>query len=107
MKGYVELSYNNGMRIIKSCRTFMSKPIVYEIKTYQKFSLIKFKWVDCEYKVVPYWYGDKKQLFDYLGNLEEMLNLGDKVNMSLLCYENLIKLSNGDKDTNSTYILNY
>jgi len=67
MKGYVELSQENGTSLCIKCL---------------------------------------KAISDYKYEYEEV-NKGDPVHLSLTCYSELIKLSEGDRRSNAVFILNY
>lgn len=107
MKGYVELSKENGLELISRClqqiETYKPKK---ETKT--KFSWLKMKKVTVTWLVdIPHWYSYTQALKAKLNSLKVMLNKPDPVHLSLDCYGHLIKLSEGDRRANPVFILNY
>ena len=107
MKGYTELSKENGLDLISRCLHQMDtyKP---KKETKTKFSLLKMKKVTLTWLVdVPHWYGYKQALKTKLNSLKVMLNKPDPIHLSLDCYEHLLKLSEGDRRANPVFILNY
>lgn len=107
MKGYIELSKENGTALCKQCiNAMLEYPYEYEgiIETVW-FGLKKNEYKLC--KNMPHWYSYKSALDSKLISLMKMLIRGDPVYISLTCYAELIKLSEGDKRANAVFILNY
>lgn len=55
----------------------------------------------------PSWYGYEESITNKLENLIKMLTRGDLIHLSLDCYDELLKLSEGDRRANPIFILNY
>lgn len=107
MQGYVELSKENGYKLIKDCLHSMDN-YDYQYKSYtvKMWFGLKTKEVK-ECTNTPHWYSSQQALKRKLNSLKDMLDKGDPVHLSLLCYEEIIKLSVGDRRANAVYILNY
>ena len=107
MKGYVELSQENGTQLCKQCiNAMLEYPYEYEDVVEPVWFGLKTR----EYKLcknTPHWYSYKSALDSKLISLMKMLDRGDPVHLSLDCYSELIKLSKGDKRANAVFILNY
>lgn len=106
IKGYVELSKENGMKLIEECRNTLNT-IEPHTRIVREFSLKKMKFINVKHHSYPFFYQYKSDLFSFLQSLESMLSRPDRVNLSLLSYENLIKLSKGDYHTNPIFIFDY
>lgn len=107
MKGYVELSRENGLRLIRECFETMAR----YTPEYENIESGKFLWfgkkVERFEKDRPHWRCYQSPISRKLVYLSKMLYRGDTVNLSLTCYNELIKLARNDKDTNPVFILNY
>ena len=107
MKGYVELSQEKGTALCIKCLKAMSN-YKYEYEEVNKsswFGLKTQKYRSCIN--TPHWYSYQSALTSKLHSLMNMLNKGDPVHLSLTCYSELIKLSEGDRRSNAVFILNY
>ena len=107
MKGYVELSQENGTALCIKCLKAMSD-YKYEYEEVNKsswFGLKTQKYRSCTN--TPHWHSYKSALDSKLISLMKMLDRGDPVHLSLDCYAELIKLSKGDKRANAIFILQY
>lgn len=107
MKGYVELSQENGTVLCIKCLKAMSD-YKYEYEEVNKsswFGLKTQKYRNCTN--TPHWYSYQSALASKLHSLMNMLKRGDPVHLSLTCYSELIKLSEGDRRSNAVFILNY
>ena len=107
MKNGVQLSPANGMDLINQCRRVLTEVKPLKTATISRFRFTKLKYEEvtvCDY---PHWYEYIAALLRYLDSLEKMLSRPDPIFISLLCYENLIKLSEGDRRANAVFILNY
>lgn len=65
------------------------------------------KYVNIKHFHYPYFHQYKDALIDFFESLEYMLYLPDKVNLSLVSYENLVLLSKGNRRANPIFIMNY
>lgn len=107
MKGYVELSQENGTTLCIKCLKAMND---YE---YEFEDVTKKQWLGFKSKTyslctnTPHWYEYVEPLKSKLHSLMNMLKRGDPVHLSLTCYSELIKLSEGDRRSNAVFILNY
>lgn len=107
MKGYVELSKENGLDLISKCLQVMES-FVPEQRSETKFSLLKMKNVTTKYSTnIPHWFGYEKALKCKFDSLKDMLNKPDPVHLSLDCYKEIILLSKGDRRANPIFILSY
>lgn len=107
MKGYVELSRENGLRLIKECTETINS-YVPEYEDIERSKFLGFgKKVEKFEKDRPYWKCYESPILRMLDALRNMLYRGDTVNLSLTCYNELIKLARNDKDANPVFILNY
>lgn len=107
MKGYVELSQENGTVLCMKCLKALNE-YEYEFEVGTKKHWLGFK--SKTYSLctnTPHWYGYVEPLNNKLNSLIDMLKRGDPVHLSLTCYSELIKLSEGDKRANAVFILNY
>lgn len=107
MKGYVELSQENGTTLCIKCLKAMSD-YKYEFEDVTKKHWLGFK--SKTYSLctnTPHWYSYQSALTSKLHSLMNMLKRGDPVHLSLTCYSELIKLSEGDRRSNAVFILNY
>lgn len=107
MKGYVELSQDNGLKLCIACLNAIdSYDYKYETHTVTHwFGLVKKEKKHCIN--TPHWYGYETALKREINSLMNMLKQEDLVHLSLECYNELVKLSKGDKRTNAVLILNY
>ena len=105
MKGYVELSQENGTSPCIKCLKAMSN-YKYEYEEVNEISWFGLK--TQKYRInTPHWYSYQSALTSKLHSLLNMLKRGDPVHLSLTCYSELIKLSEGDRRSNAVFILNY
>src|SRR5574343_1726963 len=105
MKGYVELSKENGTALCNQCLKAMNE---YEYKYETVTKSVCFGLQEKTYRScinTPHWYGYEKSITSKLQSLMSMLDRGDPVHLSLDCYNELIKLSEGDRRANSIFIL--
>ena len=107
MKGYVELSQENGLKLCIDCLNAMCHyEYKYETHTVSRwFGLVKREVKHCTN--TPHWYSYQSALNSKLHSLMNMLKRDDSVHISLTCYSELIKLSKGDKRANAIFILNH
>ncbi|QHJ83245.1 MAG: hypothetical protein [Bacteriophage sp.] len=106
IKGYVELSKENGMQLITECKKVISA-LEPDVTIVRQFSFKKMKYVNIKQFRYPFFHQYKDALIDFFESLEYMLDLPDKVNLSLVSYENLVLLSKGDRRANPIFIMNY
>ena len=107
MKGYVELSQKNGTSLCIKCLKAM-RDYKYEYEVVSKVSWFGLKTQKYRRCInTPHWYSCQSALKSKLHSLMNMLNKGDPVHLSLTCYSELIKLSEGDRRSNAVFILNY
>ena len=107
MLGYVELSVENGVALCDKCLKVI-KNYKYEYETkieYSWFGLCKKEVRICT--STPSWYWYEKAITNKLENPIKMLTRGDSIHLSLDCYNELLKLSEGDRRANPIFILNY
>lgn len=107
MKGYVELSQDTGLTLCVACLNAMDR-YEYKYETHiviRWFGLVKKEKKHCIN--TPHWYSYQSALKSKLHSLMNMLNKGDPVHLSLTCYSELIKLSEGDRRSNAVFILQY
>lgn len=107
MKGYVELSQDNGLKLCVACLNVIDNyDYKYETRIVSSwFGLVKKEVRHCTN--TPHWYGFQKALKRELNSLMSMLKREDPIHLSLECYSELVKLSKGDKRANAVFILNY
>ena len=107
MKGYVELSQDNGLNLCIACLNAMDRyEYKYETHTVTRwFGLVKKEKKHCIN--TPHWYGYGDALKRKFNTLLKMLDKPDPVHLSLDCYSEMIKLSEGDRRANPIFILNY
>lgn len=113
MKGLVKVSPKSLKSLCKeyliTIRDFDTS--LCEKVEYQSWSWKRFKKVSKFYTKVPNWYHYRNSLVDHLetltNNAIRASNNEDELYLSELSYSHLVKLSKGDYDTNSIYILNY
>lgn len=106
IKGYVELSKENGMQLITECKKVLNA-VEPDVTIVREFSFKKMKHINVKHFRYPFFYQYKESLNDFFESLEYMLDLPDKVNLSLVSYENLVLLSKGDRRANPIFIMNY
>ena len=107
MKGYVALTNEHGVTLINKCLGVLTG--FQPVKEYTtRWSWRRWEEVTHVRLVnVPHWYGFEKVLTTKLQTLLKMLNRPDTILLSLICYEELIKLSEGDRRANPVLILNH
>lgn len=106
MKGYVTLSQENGNDLVSRCEHVINS----HIPTYKTIISKKF-FTRKEYteriSTSPNWYYYRGVLLSYLKDLQTMLDRKDEIQLSLTCYNELIKLAKGEDRVNEIFILNY
>lgn len=107
MKGYVELSRDNGRELIIKCILAIDE------HDWKYEEVIKSSWFGLKKRKVrvcqntPHRYGYEDALKRKFNILLKMLDKPDPVHLSLDCYSEIIKLSDGDRRANPIFILNY
>lgn len=107
MKGYVEISRDSGKELIYNCLNSIDN------YAWQYEEVIKSSWFGLKKRKVrvcqntPHWYGYEDALKREFNTLLKMLDKPDPVHLSLDCYSEMIKLSDGDRKANPIFILNY
>ena len=107
MLGYVELSFDNGVALCNKCLEVIKN---YKYKYETKIESLWFGLYKRESRIctnTPSWCGYENAITDKLENLIKMLTRGDPIHLSLNCYDELLKLSEGDRRANPIFILNY
>lgn len=107
IKNCVKLSIENGTDLVSRCKHVIETTKPEKVESVRKFSFSSFKYIEVKHFSYPFWWQYKESLLKYFVVLMKMLNRGDPVFISLLAYENLIKLSEGDRSANPIYIMNY
>ena len=106
MKGYVKLDIKNGIEIIDKCIQFINTPPTIKKHTYQYFDFKKFKKVDKVIEVYPSWYSNRVGLECCLSTLKELLLLPSPIYLSLIVYNQIVKLSKGEDEVHPWVIIN-
>ena len=103
MKGYVKL-VDNDIDILSLAYEFVEgykpKIITKEYKSW--FRTVKRE----EWKETPFWYGFRHELLRQLDGLMTLLWKGNEVELTLLAWGEIKKLSKGDINANPYHILN-
>lgn len=77
------------------------------IWSWRKFKKIEWTY----YKGMPFWYQYRDSLINHLQKLKRNSNhakrTGDEIWLSELSYTHLLKMANGDRDSNPIYIMSY
>ena len=108
LKDTVQLSKENGLCLINSCRQVLETFRLKRTGSERKFRILKMRYIDIDiFEVAPHWYEYRRSLHHHLDMLEKMLNRPDPIYISLHQYRNLIMLSECDYRANPIFILNY
>lgn len=108
MEGFVTLSQENGNDLVSRCLHQLTtyKPITVTTTRVKFFTRKRYD-VKMLSNDTPNWWYYREVLTTYLNDLQAMLDRKDDIQLSLTCYNELIKLSKGDKRVNEIFILNY
>lgn len=109
MKGLVKVTPESLINLTNKCCIYMNDFSIERYKTIEKrWSWREFKKVDVvAYSGLPFWYGYKKPLINHMHQLHDMADQGDEIWLSELSYCHLLMLSNGNKNANPIYIMDY
>ena len=107
MLGYVELSFENGVELCNKClKVIKNYKYKYETKIESSWFGLRNKEVHICTNTTS-WYGYEDDITDKLENLIKMMTRGGLIHLSLDCYNELLKLSEGDRRANPIFILKY
>jgi hypothetical protein len=112
MKGLIKVIPESLFCIVDKCREFICG---FDIEPYKQeedvFHWLKLKTLKKVYYDLPFWHQYRDALKKHLHKLHKMYEhakkFGDEIWLSELAYCHLIKLSNGDVDTNPIFIMDY
>lgn len=114
MKGYVLLKNTEQTKAMLDKCLLVTKSVTLDDmekfnEVYYKWSWKKF-WFVKEYKQSPilnFLYQHKVSVIEFIESLKKYIEINGDLSLSLTSYNELVKLSKGDIDINTYWLLNY
>lgn len=114
MKGYVLLKNTDETQVMLDKCLLVTKSVT--LDGMQKINEVcyKWSWKKCwffkEYKQSPianFLYQHKQSVIEFIESLKQYIEMNGDLSLSLTSYNELVKLSKGDIDINTYWLLHY